>query len=33
MKTLKYICLLVIGFELIMGCSGDKVIQHNEYHF
>ncbi len=24
MRTLKYICLLVIGFALIMGCSGDN---------
>jgi hypothetical protein len=23
MKTLKYVCLLVIGFAFIMGCSGD----------
>ncbi len=23
MRTLKYICLLVIGFAFIMGCSGD----------
>ena len=26
MKTLKYICLLVIGFAFIMGCSGDYGI-------
>ena len=24
MKTLKYICLLVIGFAFIMGCSGNS---------
>jgi hypothetical protein len=26
MKTLKYICLLVIGFAFIMGCTGDYGI-------
>ncbi len=25
MKTLKYICLLIIGFAFIMGCSGDNA--------
>ena len=25
MKTLKYICLLAIGFVFIMGCSGNNA--------
>ena len=30
MKTLKYICLLFIGFAFIMGCSGTRTSIKNQ---